>query len=112
MAGSTIDIGDGRKPLLAAMLRVTLRAAYVGGGMGRIDELGRMCGAIVALLTGLIGNAAERASVADFAALLIQRMRLRKRSGGGRPSASSNAHHQRYTCQYSGGHKCPGEPLA
>jgi hypothetical protein len=112
MAGSAIDVGNGRKPLLAAVLRVTLRATYVRSGMGRIHQLGRMRGAIVALLTGLIGNAAEGPRVADFAALLIEGVRLGKRSRSGRPTASPHAHHQRYACQDHGGHKRPGEPLA
>ena len=85
MACRAAGIGDDGQPHLAAMLHVALRATQAGIGVRRVDELSRMSGAIVALLTGLIGYAAERFGMAGLAALLKQRV-----SFGERPAVRSS----------------------
>ena len=94
------------------MLHVALRAAHLGIGVRGIDEFGRMRGAIVALLAGLIGDTAECFGVAGLAALLKQRVSIGERPAGDGVTAATHAHHERHTCQGGYDEQRPGEPLA
>ena len=94
------------------MLYVALRAPHLGIGVRGIDEFGRMRGAIVALLAGLIGDVAECFGMAGLAALLKQRVSFGERLFGDGVAAATHTHHQRHTCQGGYDEERPGEPLA